>query len=76
MQHCPSCGGILGRDCFNPVECASITNSMLNDQFHTQQLEQENNMLRQLLIDNNIAIPWVENETIEYVKNEKDDLPF
>jgi hypothetical protein len=22
---CPSCGGIIGRDCFNPMECAMIT---------------------------------------------------
>ena len=21
---CPSCGGIVGRDCFNPEECAAI----------------------------------------------------
>lgn len=25
---CQSCGGILGRDCFNPVECAEITRRM------------------------------------------------
>ena len=29
MSTCPSCGGILGRDCFNPQECAWITQSML-----------------------------------------------
>jgi len=25
MRHCPSCGGIIGKDCFNPIECAEIT---------------------------------------------------
>lgn len=25
---CGSCGGIIGRDCFNPEECAVITQSM------------------------------------------------
>lgn len=25
MSTCPSCGGILGRDCWNPQECAEIT---------------------------------------------------
>lgn len=25
MRSCPSCGGIIGLDCFNPVECAEIT---------------------------------------------------
>lgn len=24
MRNCPSCGGIIGRDCFNPIECAWI----------------------------------------------------
>lgn len=24
MKTCPSCGGILGQDCFNPSECAAI----------------------------------------------------
>lgn len=27
-MRCPSCGGVIGRDCFNPVECAWITQSM------------------------------------------------
>ncbi|HEY6731959.1 MAG TPA: hypothetical protein VI039_13165 [Solirubrobacterales bacterium] len=25
MGTCPSCGGVLGRDCFNPEECATIS---------------------------------------------------
>lgn len=28
MATCPSCGGIIGRDCFNPQECAWITQQM------------------------------------------------
>lgn len=28
---CASCGGLLGRDCFNPVECADITRRMEMD---------------------------------------------
>lgn len=28
MTTCPSCGGIIGRDCFNPSECAAITQDM------------------------------------------------
>ena len=27
-MHCQSCGGVLGRDCFNPQECAEITADM------------------------------------------------
>jgi hypothetical protein len=33
---CNSCGGLIGRDCFNPQECAWITESMNN-----QPVEQE-----------------------------------
>lgn len=28
MRSCPSCGGIIGRDCFNPIECAEISRRM------------------------------------------------
>jgi hypothetical protein len=28
VRTCPSCGGVIGRDCFNPDECAWITQSM------------------------------------------------
>jgi len=32
MKTCPSCGGLIGRDCFNPVECAWIT-QQINAQY-------------------------------------------
>lgn len=32
-MNCPSCGGVIGRDCFNPQECAEITADMANRQF-------------------------------------------
>jgi chromosome segregation ATPase len=28
MMTCQSCGGIIGRDCFNPEECMAITRDM------------------------------------------------
>lgn len=28
MTTCASCGGLIGRDCWNPQECAEITASM------------------------------------------------
>ena len=28
MSTCQSCGGVIGRDCFNPQECAWITQAM------------------------------------------------
>jgi hypothetical protein len=30
MSHCTSCGGVIGRDCFNPVECAQITHTAMS----------------------------------------------
>jgi len=30
MSTCQSCGGIIGRDCFNPEECAWITQQQAN----------------------------------------------
>ena len=27
-QRCPSCGGVIGRDCFNVEDCAWITRQM------------------------------------------------
>lgn len=32
MSVCQSCGGIIGRDCFNPQECAEITHAMNQQQ--------------------------------------------
>ncbi len=43
MRTCPSCGGIVGRDCFNPIECAMIG--------HAQ--EQQRMRVMQDLIDSN-----------------------
>lgn len=34
MRHCPSCGGIIGRDCFNPTECAWISEQQ--QRYHEQ----------------------------------------
>lgn len=31
MSVCQSCGGVIGRECFNPVECAMITQAMIVD---------------------------------------------
>jgi hypothetical protein len=31
MSTCRACGGVIGRDCFNPQECEWITDSMLRE---------------------------------------------
>jgi hypothetical protein len=30
MSSCPGCGGVIGRDCFNPEECAWISQQQAN----------------------------------------------
>lgn len=47
MRHCDSCGGVLGRDCFNPIECAQITRSMEQDT--SQDLARANSKYNTLL---------------------------
>lgn len=32
MEVCPSCNGVIGRDCWNPAECATITQDMAAQQ--------------------------------------------
>jgi hypothetical protein len=58
MSQCPSCGGVIGRDCFNPIECADISNSM--NSYDIQALEYQIQILKQTLIENNIPIPDLE----------------
>lgn len=54
MATCDSCGGDIGRECFNPQECAEITRQMEQQtQMSLEQrvawLEQEVSELRQLV---------------------------
>jgi hypothetical protein len=76
MAHCPSCGGILGRDCFNPIECADISNRM--NGYEIQELEYQISVLKQTLIDNNIPIPDLEIKQTEQDNSYcfTDGLPF
>lgn len=41
MSTCPSCGGIIGRDCFNPQECAWITQAMMVDDAVQRELNRQ-----------------------------------
>jgi len=46
MARCPNCGGIIGRDCFNPIECGWITQQMnaqyaVDDYIREQQAKAE-----------------------------------
>jgi len=51
---CQGCGGVVGRDCYNPSECLEISNRMNYD---TQDLERQIEILKSALSENNIPIP-------------------
>ena len=76
MSQCPSCGGVIGRDCFNPVECADISNRM--NSYDIQELEYQIQILKQTLIENNIPIPDLEIKKQNQDENYcfTDGLPF
>lgn len=38
MSYCNACGGKLGIDCFNPSECAYITESMKRNEVHNLEM--------------------------------------
>lgn len=52
---CQACGGLIGRDCFNPEECMAITRDMADryrDQEHRiHQLESEIEYLKSRLAE-------------------------
>lgn len=69
MRNCPSCGGLIGRDCFNPVECAWITQSM-NEQYAVDSYIQKQNddHYKQMEIDHNNEM---ERDYYEYLDSEE-----
>lgn len=52
MAICNGCGGVIGRDCFNPIECESIS-----QQYTNEELERQVEILTKLLIENSIPVP-------------------
>lgn len=41
MGCCPGCGGVVGRDCFNPSECEWIARDMEARALAQRQIEQD-----------------------------------
>lgn len=55
MATCNGCGGVVGRDCWNPIECEQIAHQMEQDQRmsvdqRVSSLEQEVAELRRLVL--------------------------
>lgn len=51
MATCPSCGGVIGRDCFNTYDCAQITEA--------NNIQDQTEPLLALLADAKKALEWV-----------------
>lgn len=76
MSRCHGCGGVVGRDCFNPVECEQITRSMATEyqtqpdyQSHIHSLEQT---LADLTIENQRLRDDFSKWTPEQIENENE----
>lgn len=46
MSRCPGCGGIIGRDCFNPTECVNIGHAIEEDHLQRRERDFEGELVR------------------------------
>lgn len=77
MKYCQGCGGIVGRDCFNEIECMSI--SAQQNHYDEQYLLAEIELLKKTLKENGIPIPELnkQHEITSYQNNTYDEgMPF
>ena len=70
MSVCQSCGGIIGRDCFNPVECAEIT---AQQAMQSQQFQAENAELKRKIALHEIQV-YHQNEENEQLQAKNKQL--
>ena len=68
MRCCPSCGGIIGRDCFNVAECAEISAAM-NAQYAVEQYMSTSGQQHEKLQHANDQLRKELEETRQHFKN-------
>lgn len=77
MATCHGCGGVIGRDCFNPQECEMITRSMANQYQNQPDYEGHIHSLEQSLADLTIENQRLRGDfskwTPEQIENENED---
>ena len=78
MRICQGCGGVLGRDCFNEMECISISHSQQsNIEYRIKVLEETVFKLIAMLKKHNIDFGEIERVPIRVEEGTLiDDLPF
>jgi len=77
MSRCPSCGGVIGKDCYNPTECAQISYKEI--EYDNYVLQGKINILIAELTSRGIPIPDLEPSVQQSESspfNIIDDLPF
>lgn len=74
MSTCPGCGGIVGRDCFNPIECASISESI--EQQHRAMAYNANQEVERLKIKLNRLLVILTAAGIDVSCLDDNSLPF
>lgn len=69
---CHSCGGVVGRDCFNPQECEQITRQMAEDQRQQQwggEMASKNDKLRTVVVRGEIrSVAGLQNIVDQFVE--------
>jgi len=77
---CQGCGGVLGRDCWNEVDCIQISNQQAHDLYINEFLQRDLAdaesrilFLEQFILDNGLEIPY---PIIEPIDESDDSLPF
>lgn len=78
MRLCQGCGGVLGRDCFNEMDCISISHqSQSSFEYRIEVLEQTVFKLIAMLKKHNIDFEVIERIPADVESGSLiDDLPF
>jgi len=62
---CNSCGGVIGRDCFNPKECEWISRQMEINERHEQQAKINNLEAENMLLQKRIKVLEQHNQSLD-----------
>ena len=65
MKICHGCGGVVGRDCFNPIECEQITRSMAAEYQTSPDYNSQINSLQ----NENYKLKEINAEVIKHLKH-------
>lgn len=68
MSICHGCGGVIGRDCFNPRECEEITRSLATEYLEQPSIEAIRQKIQSLHKgESNDLVDKGWNEAIEHI---------